>query len=75
MVRYLMPRLKNPDYRVNLDIIGTKVWENIDGKRTVREIGQILKNDLADKVEPVNERLTQFILSLQRHKFILLQKP
>jgi hypothetical protein len=73
--RYLMPRLKNPYYHVNLDTIGTKVWNTIDGKRTIKEIGQILKNDMGDAVDPVYERLSQFIISLQRYKFILLQKP
>ena len=75
LVKYLLPRLKNPDYRVNLDVIGSKVWENIDGKRNVHEIGQILKNDMGVTVDPVYERLNRFILSLQKYKFILLQKP
>jgi hypothetical protein len=75
LVRYLLPRLKDPHYRINLDPIGTKVWQNIDGKQNVKEIGRILKNEMGEAVEPVYERLSQFIVSLQRYKFILLQKP
>ena len=75
LVRYLLPWLKDPNYRINLDAIGTKVWECIDGKRNVREIGQILKDDMGVNVDPVYERLSQFILSLNKYKFILLQKP
>jgi hypothetical protein len=73
--RYFRPKINKPYYRINLDLVGTNVWQHIDGKKTVKEIGVLLKNDLGSGVEPVYERLQQFIISLQRNKFILLQKP
>lgn len=71
--KYLRPKINQSYYRINLDLVGTKVWQHIDGKKTVKEIGVLLKGDLGSGVEPVYERLQQFIISLQRNKFILLK--
>jgi len=35
---YLLPRMKNPNYKINLDEFGSFVWQQCDGERTVLNI-------------------------------------
>ena len=59
-----------PTYRVKLDEYGSAVWNLCDGKRTVREIGDCLKERFGKKIEPVYERLAFFIGVLKREELI-----
>lgn len=68
--KYLLPRLKTPDYSVKLDEVGTFVWQNIDGQRTFGEIAAKMREELGESVEPVEDRLGQFINSLRKYEFI-----
>ena len=43
MLKYVMHKLKNPNFKVNLDEFGSFVWEQIDGNLTVEKIGEKLK--------------------------------
>lgn len=70
MVKYVVPRLKRPYFKVKLDEFGSAVWEYIDGQRTIKQIGEKLHADFGEKVEPVYERLAVFFQSLQRLRFI-----
>lgn len=55
---------------IELDDIGTKVIELVDGKKNVHEICIELKRELGEKVEPVIQRTTQFVASLNRNGFV-----
>jgi hypothetical protein len=68
--KYLLPKLKNPDYSVKLDKIGSFVWQHIDGKLSFGDIAKIMSEEFGELIEPVYERLGQFINSLQRYEFI-----
>lgn len=68
--KYLLPRLKKQDYSVNLDEIGTFVWQQIDGKRSFAQIANIMRERFGESIEPVDDRLGQFINSLRRYEFI-----
>ena len=68
--KYLLPRLKRPDYSVKLDEIGSFVWQNIDGKLSFGEIALKMTKEFGESIEPVNDRLGQFINSLRRYDFI-----
>lgn len=46
---------------IKLDDIGTFIWQNINGKNTVYEIGQIMKKNYGNKCEPLYERLTMYL--------------
>lgn len=60
-----------PDkYKVDLDEIGSFVWLHIDGKKTIYEIGQLMKDQFRDEAEPLYERLIQFMNTLNNNKFI-----
>ncbi|NOZ62063.1 MAG: PqqD family protein [Calditrichaeota bacterium] len=70
MQKYVLPRMKKPHFKVNLDEYGSFVWKQIDGEKTVEEIGKQLKENFSEKIDPVYERLSVFIHSLVRYKFI-----
>ena len=70
MLKYVMHKLKNPNFKVNLDEFGSFVWEQIDGNLTVEKIGEKLKKHFKEEIEPVYERLSLFIQSMERYKFI-----
>lgn len=71
--KYLLPRLKNPNFTVNLDKVGSFVWLTIDGKLNFGEIAEKMKNEFGESVEPVDDRLGQFINSLRKYDFILFK--
>ena len=63
--------MKRPNYKINLDTFGTSVWNAINGKNTVAEIGDVLRNEFGEKIEPVYERLGLFIKMLEKNKLIV----
>lgn len=70
LVKYLLPRLKSPNFKVNLDQFGSFVWKQCDGKNTVEQIGNLLKEKFKNDIEPVYDRLAVFIQSVARYRFI-----
>lgn len=66
--------LKKPKFTyVKLEQFGSFIWEQIDGKRSVYDIGQLVKEHFGDDAEPVYERLCQYIKSLRTNGFIIYQ--
>jgi len=70
LVKHLLPRLKRPNFKVNLDAFGSFVWKQCDGKNSVEQIGSLLKEKFEGDIEPVYDRLAVFIQSLARYRFI-----
>ena len=70
MVKHILPRLKNPHYKIKLDDIGSFIWGLCDGRQTVKEISGKLSEQFGDKVEPLYERLATFFQSLEKNRFI-----
>ena len=55
-------RFKIPLYKeITLDEISSEVFTQIDGIKTVKEIGECLEVKFGDKVNPLYERLLVFI--------------
>ncbi|MFQ5753278.1 MAG: PqqD family protein [bacterium] len=67
---WLKSQLKNPNYRLKLDEIGSFVWQHCNGLENVQEIGDKLTKKYGEKVEPVYERLNLFFKSLEKSKSI-----
>ncbi|HHW58119.1 MAG TPA: PqqD family protein [Clostridia bacterium] len=59
---------------LELDDIGSEVWNLIDGQRTVYEIGQDLKRKFGDTVEPLYERLVMFVKYLNKRRWIYFSR-
>ncbi|GBF11898.1 PqqD family protein [Tepidibacillus infernus] len=60
--------------RIDLDTYGTYIWNLIDGKRNVSEIGRLLKLEFGEEIEPLYERLITYINVLRNNQFITLKK-
>lgn len=55
-------KFKIPMYKkMELDEYGSAVFLNIDGIKTVKEIGEVLEEKFGEKVNPLYERLLMFL--------------
>lgn len=70
VVERIVPKLKHPDMKLNLDEIGSAVWLLMDGKKKVKEIALELSQKFGDKIQPVDERLTKFLTQLYEQRLI-----
>ena len=52
--------------RIRLDEVGSFAWTRFDGHNTVGEIGDLLRAEFGDRVEPVEERLGHLVWLLRR---------
>jgi hypothetical protein len=68
--KHLLPRMKRPFYRVKLDEMGSYFWKNCDGIKNIREIAKLHKEKFGEKAEPVIDRISLFVKSLDRNNFI-----
>ena len=59
---------------IHLDENGSFVWPLIDGKRSVFELGKLVKEHFGDQAEPLYERLIKFFQILESYKFITWNK-
>jgi hypothetical protein len=73
LLRHLIPRMKNPYFKIKLDKIGSHFWAQCDGRRTIREIAELQKQKFGEEVEPLYERISQFLQTLQKNRFITLK--
>lgn len=60
---------------IRLDDFGSYVWQCIDGKSNIHEIGQKVDKKFGKKAEPIYERLSQFMETLSRVHYIEFIKP
>ena len=70
LVKYLLPRFKNPFFKIKLDNIGSAVWLLCDGKRNVGEIVDLMKERFEEKIEPCIDRLDLFLTHLEGSNYI-----
>ncbi|MBS6397168.1 MAG: PqqD family protein [Clostridiales bacterium] len=56
---------------IALDEFGSFIWQQIDGERTVLDISVLVKEEFGEKAEPLLERLSVFIKTLENHRFIV----
>jgi hypothetical protein len=59
--------------RVRLDRFGWEVWDQIDGRKNVREIGIVLRKSFGDSIEPLYPRLAKFLAYLENLKLIVIK--
>lgn len=75
LAKYLLPRMKRPFYKVNLDEIGSFFWENCDGSRSIKDLANLQKEKFGGEVDPLYDRIAIFIHTLEKNRFIQLKKP
>jgi len=71
-VKWLVPLLSKPTFRLKLDALGSFVWHQCDGVTPVSAIAENMRREFGDKAEPVYERVAAFVSRLQREKFLVL---
>ncbi len=63
---------KKPKYSfIELDEFGSFVWKQMDGKKTVYEIGIAVRQQFGEKAEPLYERLSKYIKTLHEQRFVV----
>ena len=70
--KIMIPLLKQKNFRIKLDELGSLVWQNCDGNNSVEKIIKILQDNFGESQARLTERAVQFILQLQKQKFIEL---
>lgn len=66
--------LKTPkESQIDLDKFGSFVWLQIDGKRSIYDIGILVKAEFGKEAEPLYERLSKYFYTLNDVKFIKLE--
>lgn len=55
---------------IEMDKYGSFVWNNINSKRTLGEISQLVKKEFGDKAEPLEPRLLTFCRTLKSNDYI-----
>ncbi len=58
---------------IHLDEFGSNVFQLIDGKRNIIEIGRLFKEKFGDDVEPLYERLAKFFQIISSYGFVILK--
>lgn len=56
---------------IELEGMGSFIWNQIDGKRNVYEIGKLVKEKYGQEAEPLYERLSTYIKTLHNSCFIV----
>ena len=59
-------------YKIDLDEIGSFIWHQCDGTKSVGEITEIANNHFNEKIEPAKERVELFINQMNKNKLIRL---
>ena len=73
--KWLQPYIRQPFFRINLDAIGSKVWERIDGKRTVYSISVKTARDFGEKEDEIwHQRMAIYMQMLRRSNLIRWQE-
>ncbi len=65
-------KMMDKPFKVDLDEIGSFVWKNCTGDKSVEDIVQLCKEEFGDKVEPAEGRVKLFIEQLNKNKMIRL---
>ena len=62
---------KKPRFsQIHLEEFGSFIWQQIDDKRTVKEIADLLYNEFGEKAEPLYPRISMYINTLLNYDFI-----
>lgn len=67
-------KMRIPEKRtITMDEFGSFVFQQIDGRRTVRQIGEILEAQYGDRVKPLYERLSLFMEMLEKKSHYIVR--
>ena len=62
---------KKPRFtQIHLEEFGSFIWQKIDGKRTVKEIADLLHENFGEKAEPLYPRISVYVKTLVNYGFV-----
>ena len=60
-----------PDsFKIDLDKMGTFIWQHIDGGNNIYEIALLVKDEFKEDAEPLYERLIEYLSTLKNNELI-----
>lgn len=71
---FLSKKLREKTHQIDLDKIGSFIWEECDGKSSVNLIIEKARAKFLEEIEPAEERVTLFIKQLTNTKLVQLYK-
>ena len=60
--------------KIALEGLGSFVWKEIDGKKSIYEIGKLVQAQFGSEAEPVYERLSKYFYALREEGYISFKK-
>jgi hypothetical protein len=73
LVKYVMPNIKRPYFKIKLDDHGSFIWSLCDGNTTVGKMADKLKEKFGENFDPTYERIGKFVNQLVRDKFLSIE--
>ncbi|HPN38423.1 MAG TPA: PqqD family protein [Melioribacteraceae bacterium] len=64
----------NKPFKIDLDEIGSFIYPLCDGTKSINEIINLGKEKFAEKIEPAENRVTQFMKQLHSKKLVELYR-
>ena len=58
---------------IHLDELGSFIWKLIDGKTTISDMGNPVKEQFGEQAEPLYPRLAKYISILESYEFITMK--
>lgn len=68
--KFILPKLKHKNFRIELDKFGSFIWMNINGKNSAADIISISDKYFGDEIKPADERVGIFLYQLFENKLI-----
>ena len=56
--------------KIHLDEMGTFIWPEIDGAKTVQELALLVKEHFGDKAEPLYPRIVKYFQIMESYEFV-----
>ncbi len=74
LVKWVLPHLAKPFFRIKLDEIGSLIWKQCDGATSISTIAESLKQTFGDAVDPVDARINKFLNHLERGDLLVVER-
>jgi len=65
-------KLINKPYKIDLDEIGSFIWDKINAFISVKEIIKLANEKFGEQIEPAENRVVQFMKQMHSNKLIML---
>jgi hypothetical protein len=69
---WILPLLSKPDLRLTLDEVGSFIWRQCDGSKTVMEIADQVTGKFGRDFDPEFGRIASFLRTLTREEYITM---